>query len=120
MPNLNEYRWQSGTTASEVLTFVASVTNTYVTAHPIKGFLHSFEFRTNTAGSLFLIQSGTNNVLYSNIAPSGAAWQRIRPAELYNTGSPYSVSPIPVFEPLILAISGAAANTSGTFVARYG
>lgn len=117
---MNQFIFQSGTAGAQNIVFAAG-TNVYVSPHALKGLLHSFEFKTNTTGSLFLIQSGTNSVLHTNVAPSGAAWQRTRPVDLTAAalGSPYTALPIPIMEPLIVAVSGAGASSSGTFLVRY-
>lgn len=129
---IKEYRWQSGTAGAQLLTF-ANGTNVYVSqsagiAFPIIGEVKSIEFITNTTGSMFILQSGTNLAVYSSLTPSGVGWQRVMPAQFTNstTGGTTAGSiagafhqAIPVCEPLILAFSGATVSQSGLFAIRY-
>jgi hypothetical protein len=117
---ITEYRWQSGGDFS--VSLGTSGTTSYTTIHPIRGYVEAIEWKTSSTGSLFLVASGTNRVIYSNNTPSGTNWQIARTYEYPSTGSPYVMVPRAVHEPLVVTISGTPSGTAtvtGQFVIRY-
>lgn len=119
---MKEYRFYSGTTANLPLG-TSGASALFTSVIPIRGTIKSFEWKTDTTGSIFLTASGTNRLLYSNVAPSGTGWQAAQPSQFISTaGSPYTSVPHIAFEPLIVAASGIPSGTAaitGQFVVRY-
>ncbi len=72
------------------------------TAEAINGEILSVSWKTNTAGSLMLLASGTNEVLWFNKTPSGASIQYAYPFVYGNTSAANTTgSPQVFFSPSV-------------------
>lgn len=72
------------------------------TAEAINGEVLSISWKTNTAGSLMLLASGTNEVLWFNKTPSGANIQYAYPFVYGNTNTTNTTgSPQVFFSPSV-------------------
>mgnify|MGYP003441788126 FL=1 len=111
--NINQYNFSSALAAGQ---------NTLQTNHAIAGEILSIDWKTDTTGSMFVVTSGTNQLLFSRIAPSGTVWQHSSIGEFVQvaTGSitAASMRGYPANEPLILAVSGANTSTVSATI-RY-
>lgn len=111
--NINQYNFSTALAAGQ---------NTVYTDHSIAGEILSVDWSTNTTGSMFIVTSGTNQLIFSNIAPSGTVWQHRPVGEFVNvaTGSIATtfMRGYVANEPLVLAVSGANSSTASVIV-RY-
>lgn len=90
----------------------------------INGELLSIRYKTNSTGSIYLIQSGTNNMLWMNKTPSGTginiAYPRVYPVDSANaTGSPTHMIEAVFNEPFGIGISGTIAGSITDVCVRY-
>jgi len=97
---------------------LASGTSRTFTNYSLNGEILKVEWTSNTAGSLFLTVSGTEELILSRIAPSGAGYQVSYPRTFgqLSTGSIAGASMFgtPINGPLVLGVSGAASGASLT------
>jgi hypothetical protein len=97
---------------------LASGTSKTYSNYSLNGEILKVEWTSNTAGSLFLTVSGTEELIMSRIAPSGAGYQRSYPRThgQITTGSIAGATMfgIPVNGPLVLGVSGAASGATLT------
>jgi hypothetical protein len=97
---------------------LASGTSKTYTNYSLNGEILKVEWKSNTAGSLFLTVSGTEELLLSRIAPSGTAYQISYPRfhGQLTTGSIAGATMFcnPVNGPLVLGVSGAASGATLT------
>lgn len=104
MVDINEVRFSASTPTSGT-----NPTATYSDA--VNGEILKVEWKTNTTGSIFLNVSGTNETLWSNIAPSGTTIQTAYPRvysvnNVNTTGSPQIATTETVLSPIAWLGSG--------------
>lgn len=126
-PNrIKEVRWgvmtpTSGTTAS--CSVYTSGPND--SEWSVNGEILQVEYKTNTTGSMFLCVSGTAELLWSDIAPSGTDYQQVYPMvyAVTNTnnatGSPQAFVNRIVHSSLYFGTSGCEGGSVVHFVLRY-
>lgn len=103
-------------------------TNTVYTEHSINGEILEIDWKTNTAGSIYVTLSGTGYEVFRRNAPSGAGWQQTFPRTFTqaSTGSIAGAfhAPWVANEPLTVNCATASGQTalsgnSYTLVVRY-
>ena len=91
---------------------------------PLNGDLLEVEWKTNTTGSMFIITSGTSEVLWSRIAPSGAVVQQSYPlvyadVAIGTTGSPHMVTNRVINDKIVFTGSGYDGGSIQLLVVKY-